>query len=718
MTELEKRIQAKIPGEDTGIEVRPSICAICSPDKHCGLDCYVKDGQIIKIEGTQNHPYNHGKLCTKGSSNRNYLYRKDRIQTPLKRVGERGEGKFEPISWDEAYKIIAENLNRIKETYSPHSVVFYSGHCKWYRFLLQRLAYSFGSVNYGTDDSNCAAATHLANAVTVGRSAGPDLAHTNVFLGWNYSGYYSDHMSVENVRKLKERGGKVIIIDTRYTPAAKNLADVFLHVNPGTDGALALGIANVIIENGWENKEYIEKYTYGFEEYKALAAKYPLDRVAKITGVTPEQIVEVARLYATNGPAATNSSACALTHRINGFQTHRAVFCLAGLTGNYDQPGGNLPIPQSWCHKPAGFTTREAEFRMCRKPDAVRMGEGRFPIWDKYEHYQEYQAMTLQDSILHHEPYPIKAVFGMGMNLKMFPQTDAMVEAIKKLDFFVDVDLFSGFTTRYADIVLPACTTMERSELKAYGGGYFQYTKPVIPPLYESKSDANILCELAKVLGVDDPLLTAGHEACLDWIIEGTGVTIAELKKAEGRPVKVASKPYIPGSFIENGTTTPTGKFEFYSTSIASIGPKYGLNPLPEYEDALFDQNDEETRTKYPFMLITGIRVPHTIHSRLHEVPWLRSLRPKPFIDVNKKDAAAMNIHDGDMMEVTSPYGRIRVMAHLTAKMKPGVLHMTHGYSEANVNCLIGKDHLDRYSGFPGLKAMRTNIRKCEEAEE
>ncbi len=718
MTELEKRIQAKIPGEDTGIEVRPSICAICSPDKHCGLDCYVKDGQIIKIEGTQDHPYNHGKLCTKGSSNRNYLYRKDRIQTPLKRVGERGEGKFEPISWDEAYKIIAENLNRIKETYSPHSVVFYSGHCKWYRFLLQRLAYSFGSVNYGTDDSNCAAATHLANAVTVGRSAGPDLAHTNIFLGWNYSGYYSDHMSVENVRKLKERGGKVIIIDTRYTPAAKNLADVFLHVNPGTDGALALGIANVIIENGWENKEYIEKYTYGFEEYKALAAKYPLDKVAKITGVTPEQIVEVARLYATNGPAATNYSACALTHRINGFQTHRAVFCLAGLTGNYDQPGGNLPIPQSWCHKPAGFTTREVEFRMCRKPDAVRMGEGRFPIWDKYEHYQEYQAMTLQDSILHHEPYPIKAVFGMGMNLKMFPQTDAMVEAIKKLDFFVDVDLFSGFTTRYADIVLPACTTMERSELKAYGGGYFQYTKPVIPPLYESKSDANILCELAKVLGVDDPLLTAGHEACLDWIIEGTGVTIAELKKAEGRPVKVASKPYIPGSFIENGTTTPTGKFEFYSTSIASIDPKYGLNPLPEYEDALFDQNDEETRTKYPFMLITGIRVPHTIHSRLHEVPWLRSLRPKPFIDVNKKDAAAMNIHDGDMMEVTSPYGRIRVMAHLTAKMKPGVLHMTHGYSEANVNCLIGKDHLDRYSGFPGLKAMRTNIRKCEEAEE
>ena len=718
MTELERKLKAKIPGADTGIEIRPSICAICSPDKHCGLDCYVKDGKIIKIEGTPDHPYNHGKLCTKGCSNRNYLYRKDRIQTPLKRVGQRGEGKFEPISWEEAYQTIADNLNRVKETYSPHSVLFYSGHCKWYRFLLQRLAYSFGSVNYGTDDSNCAAASHLANAVTAGRSAGPDLTHTNTFLGWNYSGYYSDHMSVTNVRQLKERGGKVIIIDTRYTPAAKNLADLFLHVNPGTDGALALCIANIIIQNGWENKEYIEKYTYGFEEYKALVSKYTPDKTSQITGVPAEDIVKAARLYATNGPAATNYSACALTHRINGFQTHRAVFCLSGLTGNYDQMGGNLPIPQSWCHKAAGFTTRETEFRMSRKPNYIRMGEGRFPIWDQYEHYQEYQAMTMQDSIRHHEPYPIKALFGMGMNLKMFPQTETMVEAIKQLDFFADVDLFMGFTARFADIVLPACTTMERSELKAYGGGYFQYTKPVIEPLYNSKSDADILCELAKVMGVDDELLTAGHEACLDWIIQDNGVTIADLKKAGGKPVKITtSKPFVPGAYLKGGLSTPTGKFEFYSASIAGIDPKYGLNPLPEYEDALFDQNDEETKANYSFTLITGIRVPHTIHSRLHETPWLRSLRPKPFVEINKQDGTEMGVEDGDMMEMSSPYGKIRVQAKLTSKMKRGVLHMTHGYSEANVNCLLGKDHLDRYSGFPGLKGMRANIRKCEEAE-
>ena len=164
------------------------------------------------------------------------------------------------------------------------------------------------------------------------------------------------------------------------------------------------------------------------------------------------------------------------------------------------------------------------------------MAEGRFPIWDKFEHYQEYQAMGLQKQILEEKPYPIKAVFGMGMNLKMFPQTDKMVEAIKSWTFCGRGTCLRGFTTRYADIVLPACTSLERSELKAYGGGYLQYTKPVIEPLYDSKPDAVILCELAKALGVDDELLTAGHEACLDWIIEGNGLTIADLKKPMENP--------------------------------------------------------------------------------------------------------------------------------------------------------------------------------------
>lgn len=716
MTELEKRIKAKIPGEDTGIEVKHSLCAICSPGIHCGVDCYVKDGKIIRVEGTPGHPLNDGHLCTKGSSLRNYVYRQDRIRTPLRRVGQRGEGKFEPISWDEAYAIIAEKLNAVKEQYSAHSVAFFSGYCKWYRPIFHRFAHVFGSVNFGTDDSTCFASMNIANKVTAGCGGAPDMAHASTFLGWNYEGYYSNHLTVAGVQKLKARGGKVIIIDIRDTPASKNLADIFLKINPGTDGALALGMAKLIIDNGWADMEYVEKYTYGFKQYKALADQYPLDKVAQITGLKAEDILAATKLYATNGPACTNFSASALVHHINGFNSHRAILCLCALTGNFDRPGGNYPVPPSYVHKPAGFHTREDEFRSNRYPGTQRrIGAERFPLWEAQN--DEFQAMDLLRQIEEGTPYPVKAIFGLGMNAKMFPETDKLLKAItEKLDFFVNTDLFMTLTCKYADIVLPACSSLERGEPKAYEGGYMTFTKPVIPPLYESRSDVDILIDLARVMKLDDELLQSGYEACVDWMIEGCGLTVADLKAAD-LPVKVpaAQWPVQPGNLLKNGFKTSTGKFEFYSTAIAAIDPKYGLDPLPSYRDPLEDQNDPETREKYPFYLCTGARLPHTIHSRTHEVPWLRSLKPDPTCEIHPEDARRLDIHTGDIVAISSPYGEIRMKARLTSKAKPGIVMTLHGYTEANVNELIGRNHLDPYSGYPGFKGMRCNIRKVQE---
>ncbi|OLA24985.1 MAG: hypothetical protein BHW25_05655 [Faecalibacterium sp. CAG:82-related_59_9] len=162
MTELERKIKAKIPGPDTGIEVRHTICDICSPGMHCGINAYIKDGKVIKIEGIDGHPSNDGRLCTKGLSNRQYIYREDRLLTPLKRVGKRGEGKFEPITWDEAYAEIAKGLNAAKAKYGAESVAFYSGYSKWYRQMLRRLAYAFGSPNYGCESSACYTAAFMA----------------------------------------------------------------------------------------------------------------------------------------------------------------------------------------------------------------------------------------------------------------------------------------------------------------------------------------------------------------------------------------------------------------------------------------------------------------------------------------------------------------------------------------------------------------------------
>ena len=716
MSDLEKKLQAKIPGEDTGIEVRRSVCAICSPGNFCGVDCYVKDGKIIRIEGTPDHPVSKGVLCTKGAALRNHVYREDRIRTPLRRIGERGEGKFEPISWDEALRTIAENLNRIKKEVSPHAVVFFSGYSKWYRQILQRFAYKFGSVNYGSDDSACFAAKAIGDRCITGAEFGSDMANANTFLAWNYDGYYSSHRTVPGVEALKKRGGKVILIDIRETPASKHLADIYLKIRPGTDGALALGLAKIIIDNGWEDKEFIEKYTYGYEQYKELVQQYPLDKVAEITGLNPDDIFEVAKIYATNGPACTNFSGSALVHRINGLNTHRAIFCLSGLTGNVDRPGGIVcGFRSSFQKAPAGFPHREREFQdECCPKNEKRIGAERFPLWDAL--FDEMQGMDLCRQIEEGTPYPVKAIFGVGMNLKMFPQTERLKEAIKKLDFFVDSDLFMTETTRYADIVLPACSSLERSELKVFPGGFFQYTKPVIPPMYESRSDVEYLCELARVMDIDDDLLKAGYDACMEWIIEGCGLTLEEIKNSDGLvKIPTAKPPAKPGTMRANGFPTPSGKFEFYSNAVAAIDPKYGLDPLPSYRDSLCDQNDSETCEKYPFYMCTGARIAHTLHSSLHETPWLRSLRPKASCEIFTEDAKRLGIEDGDMVEISSPYAKIRMTAMVTAKTQPGLLLTIHGFTEANVNDLVAEDHLDPYTGFPGVKGFRCDIKKCRE---
>ena len=711
MTELEKKIKAKIPGEDTGIEIRKSICDICTPSHHCGLSCYVKDGKVIRVEGDPDHPYSHGHLCTKGSANRSYLYREERIRTPLRRVGQRGEGKFEPISWEEAYQIIAEKLNAVKAKYGPESVLFYSGYSKWYRPYFQRFAYAFGSPNYGSDDSVCAVAMKMGSQITAGSGGAADIPHTNTFLGWNYDGYYSHHLSVAGVENLKKRGGKVIIIDIRRTPAAEHLADIFLHIKPGTDGALALGMAKIIIDNGWADMDYVNSYTHGFEEYKALADQYPLDKVCAITGLKAEDVMEATRVFATNGPACINFSASALVHHINGFNAHRAILCLSALTGNFDRQGGNYPVPPSYLKQPGGFKTRDTQFRTMLQPKSPeRIGAEKFPLWNA--NYEEAQVMDLLRQLEEDTPYPVRAIFGLGMNAKMFPETQRLLQVMsEKLDFILDVDIIMTQTAKYADIVLPACTSMERSELKCYRGGWLYLTQPVIPPMYESKSDVQILFDLVKVMKIDDPLMQKGYDACIDWIIDGTGLTVADLKC--GKPVKVptAKWPVKPGNALKNGFKTPTGKFEFYCSAIAAIDPKYGLDPLPGYRDSLADM-DPEVVKQYPYYLCTGSREAFAIHSRLHTTPFTRSLRPFPTCDINRSDAEKLGIQEGDKVTLSSPYGQICMQAHLTWKIAPGVVLAQHGYTEANVNDLLGRNHVDPYSGFPAYKGMCCNIQK------
>lgn len=708
MTELERKLKAKIPGPDTGIEIRRTLCDICSPGMHCGIAAYVKDGEVIKIEGLDGHPSNDGRLCTKGLSNRQYLYREDRIRTPLRRVGKRGEGRFEPITYEEAYAAIAQGLNKAKEQYGPESVAFYSGYSKWYRQLLRRFAYAFGSPNYGCESSACYTAAFMAWKVAAGEQAHPDMEHSDLFLGWAFNPFYSSYMGAKHAMELKERGLKFLIVDTRRTPASEKLADLFLQPRTGTDGALALAIANVLIQRGWIDRPYIEKYVYGFEEYAAYAAGFHQGNIEAITGVPYHQVEAAARLIHQSPRVSCNESSAPLCHHRNGLQNYRAVMSLLAITGNFDRTGGQLLSPHSYMHVSCGFRSREEEYLYENRPKDVRepVGAARFPLWNHLE--GEMQAMDMPRQILEGTPYPLRAVFALGLNGRMFPNSGRLFQALEALDFFVDTDLFLTDTARYADIVLPACTSFERGEFKPYSNGTAWYTSPVIPPLGQARSDTDILTGLARYMELPDPQLLEGYDSFVQkYILDGLGVTIQQLKEAE-LPIPIAPpQQYTDHQELDKGLATPTGKFELKS-AIIEEHPDWGLDALPTYREPL-DGADPE---KYPFTLTSGSRIPNAIHSRLHGVPANRSLRPQPTADMNREDCRRLGLAEGDRIVISTPRGSVTVLVHPTASVPAGLVNLYHGYPEADANSLLDQDHLDPYSGFPAYRSTRCAVRK------
>ena len=345
------------------MERKRTICDICCPSFHCGIDAYVKDGQLVKIEGTAEHPQNHGLLCAKGLAARQYVYRKDRIRTPLLRVGERGGGEFRPISWEEAYERIAERLLAIREESGPEAVAFFSGYTKWYRPWLHRPANQFGTPNYMTESGSCMFSTFLQWLTVTGNvMSSPDVDHAGVFLGWAYNPYYSRNLAAAGVEAAKKRGMKVIIVDSRITPASIRLSDLHLRPHPGTDGALALGLAHELIENGWYDREYVSKYVYGFAEYAAYVKEFTPERVERLTGVSAEQVRSAAELIGGHLPLAINESAAPIAHHRNGFQNYRAIMALSAITGSFDRTGGQIPVQFSYNYQVAGFAPREKEF--------------------------------------------------------------------------------------------------------------------------------------------------------------------------------------------------------------------------------------------------------------------------------------------------------------------------------------------------------------------
>jgi anaerobic selenocysteine-containing dehydrogenase len=700
--------KGKVPLEDNGIEVRHTICSICNPNSHCGIDAYVKDGKIIKVEGTKSNPHSAGTLCAKGSANREYIYNKERLRTPLLRKGKKGSDDFVPISWDEAMDRTAEKLLKIKKESGPETVVFYAGYTKWMRPFLKRLTHSFGSPNYATESSTCYGATKVAAQLNYGYFGAPDLSNSKCLLVWSTNPFYTNPSTVRKLLDARENGLKIIEVGPLLTPLTAH-ADIHLRMRPGTSGALAHGLAHVIIKEELFDQEFVLNHTLGFEEYRAYVQDFSPKKTEKITGIEADLIIQAARLYATTNPASLMVSASPTVHHTNGLQNHRALTALIGLTGNFDRTGGNYVIPPAWLYINNGMVVREAEYIQPHPWSEMppRMTEESYPVWSRF--MDEVQSMQIPFQIRNKKPYPITAIVGFGMNYRMWPGSDFMYESLKKLKFFVHADLFWTDTCKLADIVLPACTSFERSELKLYAEDFAIYTQPVIKPLWESRSDADIIFDLAKRITPDDKLTQKGYEANLDWILEPSGLTIKELKKhPAGYRVKGVKKPPYQ-KYKKTGFPTPSGKMEFTS----SIMEEAGFDALPTFkEPKLSPVSSKKLVKKFPLILTTGARLPMYIHSRTFRMPWTKSLRPDPMLDINPKDAEARGITQEDWVELSTPRNSIKVKANLTEIVPEGVINIYHGYQEPEVNTLFDPDYLDPVSGFPGFKSLICQVGK------
>jgi len=437
----------------TGIEVRPTICSICNPGTHCGVDAYVKNGRIIKLKGSM-EAHNAGALCVKGAAGRQYVYHPDRIKTPLIRTGKRGTGRFEPASWKDALSLISRRLNEIKAETGPESVIFYAGYPKWMRPFLKRLAHSFGSPNYASESSTCHTAGKLAAILNYGEDASPEVGRAKCLLVWSRNPFYSNPPRSKGLLAARKKGLKIIEVGPLVTPLTRH-ADIHLRIRPGTSGALAM--AHVIIEENIFDRDFVSRWTLGFDEYRNLAHDFTPDAAEKITDVPAELIVRAARLFAGSKPAAVMTGASPTVHHTNGLQNQRAITALVGLTGNFDVPGGNHVFPSNYLYISNGVKTRDREFMQSRpwSEMAPRVGEDKHPVWCRF--IPEAHSMMVPFQIRSQKPYPIRAMLAFGLNYRMWPGSDFAQQSFKKLDFLVDVDLFMTDTAKLADWPMSSC---------------------------------------------------------------------------------------------------------------------------------------------------------------------------------------------------------------------------------------------------------------------
>jgi len=672
-------------------------------DMYCPTKLHVKDGKAVKIEMLDKKTEN---LCPRWKAQLEFVYNPERILCPLKRVGERGEGKFRKISWDEALTKIADKLTELKTSIGAKATAFYIAYTKEPRPYFRRLAYLYGSPNYCTETSSCFSAGWLAASLTFGQDYGYFLQdsrsisqETKCKLVWSSTVRQSSPHFWQDYIDAVERGMKLIVVDPRRTRIA-SMADIHLQLRPGTDGALALGMMNVIINQGLYDKDFIDNWSNGFDKFSEYVQIFTPEHVSEITWVPADKITEAATLFASNTPTKIHTSPGSTIHHQNGVQNTRAILLLSALTGSIEVPGGNRKITAQAPIKDISLKERLPEL-------GPGLGSVRFPLFT--ELFMEMQSNMLVSQINSGEPYPIKALIGAGLNIQFFANQRHLVETLKKLDLIVDIDYFHTPATRISDIVLPISSWLERHILILKAGGQIRLVEPAIEPIGDTLPEFMIYAKLAEKLGLKDQFWGGDIEKCFNEVLEPSCVSVEDLR-AHPEGITVPVNPRPARYYLEHGFQTPSGKVEFKSSILA----KYGYQPLPVYREPLESPiNSPKLYKQFSLVLSTGARTISYTHSQHRNLKSLRRIMPEPLLEINPVDAKSRGISNGDRVMVTSPRGEVIIKAKVTDIILGGVVQMPHHWPDtANANNLSDDLNLDPISGFPAFKSQLCQVEK------
>jgi len=714
---------------------KSAICGICPAG--CWVQVVLEKGRLIEIRADEGHPL--GMICRRGEHAPEIVHSPHRLKQPLVRSGPKGTFDFKPIRWDDAFKIIVEQFQKIKEESGPEAVGIYTGRGAFELALCDifqpkgvavssasNILFPFGSPNTMGVGALCYVSfAMIAPHVTMGRmliNMFADMENADLLLVWGANpATDSPPLDMFRLEEAARRGAEIVLIDPRRTETAQRTGAQWIPIRPGTDGALALAMIGVLLEEELYDEDFADFWCHGFDALKSYVQHFTPARTSIITGVPPETIRSLARRI-SGAKGACPVMYTGLEYSNSGIQAIRAVLILFALAGQLDVPGGiGLAMPDS--HFPINRSCNQ------KNPNLdLAVARDKFPVYSDYR--GESHASGLVTSVLKGEPYPIRAfIIHGGSLLTSWPQTSIWRETLNRLDFLTCIDRQLTADAAFADLVLPATTMFEIQSYMVYGP-IFRLREKVIDPVAEARNDYLIMTELAERLGYGH-LYPQSEEDLVRFVLKGSGYSLEDVRDAGGwikRPTPIMEyRKWEKGRLREDkesGFATPTAKFEIWSTVLED----YGYEPLPKYtevkEGPIASPNLAKT---YPLIFNSGARPQTDFRSQHHGIEGLVKDNPEPTVEISPNDAASRGIETGDLVEVSTLRGAVPFRARVTENIAAGFIECNQGggtpvgppaWQKWNVNELTDLQNYDRISGFPVYKALLCEVRKIEEKTE